>query len=318
MKVSTLVISLSFLMSGQNIMAAETDTFTNRDLPINDSSELVNKSANENITESLQELKARGIGCSEVELYKELRKRFGNHGNSTFDEKFTIPLKLNSRDVKLEDSVYQDWKTWDGMGMGIKIGHLSKLTMSPVIRVGDHLIGLDKLEHMFGQGYYYFSKNYLSKKGPLAAVKQGVLKEKTILGGNKFGNGVFSYGDLSANLNGMRMWNHILQLRDDVLGKEHNIGPYIECKDKRWVQVKSIDFKYYIDDSMDEATNCAKFPSKKTAEKFTARLAKMGMKCPMDQSKVENMKAKYGEMSSWLINDKGTGAIRYTGEFKKH
>jgi hypothetical protein len=318
MKVHSVVLSLSFLMCGQSLRAAETDTFTYRDLPINDSSEIVNKSANENITESLQELKVKGTGCSEVELYLELRKRFGNHTNSSFDEKFTLPLVTTARDVKLEDSVYQDWKSWDGMGMGIHIGKLSKLTMSPVIKIGDQLIGEDKLEHMFGQGFRYFEKNYLDNKGTVAALKKGVLGEKTFLGGNKIGNGVFSYGDLSANFNGMRFWNHILQLRDDVLGKEHNIGPYVECKDQQWVQVKAIDFKYYIDDSMDEATNCAKFPSKKTAEKFTARLSQMGMKCPLDPMKVENMKAKYGQMSAWMINDKGTDAVRYTGEFRKH
>lgn len=318
MKVHALFFGLS-LIAGQSFLnAAETDTFTNRDLPLNDSVNLLNSTSNEIIKDSLNELKARGTGCNELELYKELRKHFGNHTNSTFDEKFAHPLAVLSREVKLDESIYRDWTPWDGLGMGIGIGKLSKLTMSPVIKVGNQLIGTDKLEHMYGQGFRYFTKNYLDNKGPEAAIKKGVFGEKSFLGGNKFGNGVFSYGDLSANFNGMRFWNHMLQLRDDVLGKNHNIGPYIACKNNQWTQVKEIDFKYYVDDSMDEATNCAKFPSQRTANKFTERLRLMGVKCPLDPSKVKAMQIKYGPISKWIINDKGTGALRYFSEFKTH
>lgn len=314
MKVNVLLLAI-FL--SPLLQSAETDTLTDRQLPLEDSAPLLNKVTNQSVQESLAEANAKGNGCNEVELYKELRKHFGNHTNSTFDEKITASLAPLSREIPLESSIYRDWSAWDGMGMGLGIVKKTGLTMSPVIRVGNQLIGTDKLEHMYGQGFRYFEKNYLDKKGPVKAVRKGVIGEKTFLGGNKIGNGVFSYGDLSANFNGMRFWNHMLQLRDDVLGAEHNLGPYITCKNNRWEQIKDLDFRKYIDDSMDEAINCSKFPSQKTADKFEDRLRLMGHSCPIDKTRFNKMQKKYGKYSHWMLNEEGIGAIRYTGEFKK-
>ena len=314
MKVSVLLFAFFI---GHTLQAAETDTLTDRQLPLEDTSSLLNKITNQSLQESLREANSKGAGCIEENLYKELRKHFGNHTNSTFDERISAGLEHLSREIPLENSIYRDWSAWDGMGMGLGIAKKTGLTISPVVRVGDQLIGTDKLEHMFGQGFRYFQKNYLDKKGPIKAVRKGVIGEKTFLGGNKIGNGVFSYGDLSANFNGMRFWNHMLQLRDDVLGSKNNLGPYIICKDNRWEQVKQLDFRNYIDDSMDEAINCSKFPSQKTADKFEDRLRIMGYSCPLDKNRFNEMKKKYRKYSHWMLNEEGIGAIRYTGEFKK-
>jgi hypothetical protein len=169
---------------------------------------------------------------------------------------------------------------------------------------------------MFGQGFQYFKQNYLEGKGEIKAVSTGIFKEKFTLGGSKYGNGVFSYGDLSANFNGMRMWNHMLQKRDDILGADRNLGPYIECVNDQWTQVKKIDFTNYVDDSMDEAINCSKFPSQHTADKFEDRLRIMGLSCPIDQSRLQNMHAKYRQMAKWIINLDGPGKVKYFSEFK--
>ena len=48
-----------------------------------------------------------------------------------------------------------------------------------------------------------------------------------------YGTGVMSYGDLAANFNGMRFWNHILGKRKDILNQD--LGPYVKCKDRKWV-----------------------------------------------------------------------------------
>lgn len=308
---------LGLLLLSKTLFAAETDTFTDRYLPLNDTVESLNSMANEAVVTSIEKTNAAGKGCIETDLYKELRKFFGNHTNSTLVEDYSKGVASDLRHIALEDSVYRHWSAWDGMGMGFGPARKSGLTMSPVIRIGQQLIGTDKLEHMYGQGFRYFERNYLDGKGPVTAMKFGVGFEKTILGGNKLGNGVFSYGDLSANFNGMRFWNHMLLLREDILGPEHAQGPYITCKDNRWEQSNLIDFRNYIDDSMDEAINCSKFPSQKTADKFTATLKKMGMACPLDRERLTNMQKKYGKISQWIINGKGTGAVSYTREFKK-
>ena len=68
---------------------------------------------------------------------------------------------MPKRHISLKDSVYRDWTFWDGLGMGFHFLSTKAVTMSDVMKVGDHEIGVDKLEHMFGQGFSYFKKNYL-------------------------------------------------------------------------------------------------------------------------------------------------------------
>jgi hypothetical protein len=147
-------------------------------------------------------------------------------------------------------------------------------------------------------------------------VKKGIFGEKFFLGGQKIGNGVFSYGDLSANFNGMRFWNHMLQKRNDVLGVDYNIGPYVSCVNDKWVKEKELDFRNYVDESMNESINCSKYPSDNTLRKFKNRLKIMGVTCPMDQQKLDDVHTKYRQMAKWIINMDGPGEVKYFREFK--
>lgn len=316
MKKYQFFISIVIGISSQLSIGAETDTFSKRNEPLADSSEIINKRANQYIQNSIKALNVQDHYCSEDMLYKELRKYFNNHlkGKLAIDiiEDNAIPRRM----VILGESVYRSWRPWDGLGMGLTLAKRSGMTVSSVLKIGNELVGADKFEHFFGQGFYYFNDGYLEGKGAIRAIKKGISKEKTILGGNKIGNGVFSYGDLAANFNGMRFWNHVLQLREDVLGSGYNLGPYIECERQKWVQVKELDFRDYMDSSMDEAINCSKFPAKATSERFIREVNDLGIKCPVDQKKVEELSAKYGNMSKWIINKDGPVVIDYFGEFK--
>ena len=312
---SKIVLTGFFALSQYSAMGAEVDQFTQRDETLTDSASLINQKANAAILAAVKNANNKNKGCDEKILYKELKGYYSNHLSGKLIKDILKDKNIDQRNVPIQQSVYQDWNAWDGVGMGIKFISKTGDTMSGVMRVGDQYVGVDKMEHMFGQGFKYFRKNYLEGKGEISAAKSGTFREKFFLGGNKIGNGVFSYGDLSANFNGMRMWNHMLQKNDDILGVDHNVGPYISCVDNKWSQVKDIDFKYYLDDSMDESINCSKFPTDKTANKFANRLKIMGMTCPMDQSKLDDMVIKYRQMSKWIINTKGIDKVKYLGKF---
>jgi hypothetical protein len=131
-----------------------------------------------------------------------------------------------------------------------------------------------------------------------------MIRERLILGGNVLATGVFAFADLSANFNGMRFWNHMLQKRDDVMGKDHNVGPYIECQDGKWVAVKGIDFREYIDASMDESINCSTFATNSGLRRFNAAIKLIDPRntCPMDPALYKDMLTKYKKLSQWLIN----------------
>ncbi len=309
---SSLLLTFSLFST---LSAAEVDQFTLRHEKLEDASTIINLLANRNVKRVLKEMHANQIGCDEKELYENLRTVFANHSHG----ELTISVIDNPAIPKLltpfEKSIYKDWRFWDGFVMGSPFFKKSGLTISPLIRMGDVIVGTDKFEHMFGRGFQYFTNFYLKNKNLETAVKRGVFDEKLIFGGNKIATGVFSYGDLSANFNGMRFWNHMLQLRPDVLGDSR--GPYIACENNHYRLVKEIDFRSYMDESMDEGINCAKFPSHKTAMKYKRQVEKLGMTCPMDLSSSEKMIQKYGPFSKWIINSKGFEEIDYNGEFEE-
>jgi hypothetical protein len=309
------ILSFIHLVLCFNLLAAETDQFTNRDQVLNDSSEFINSRANAIVKNSLEVLNNRNHGCNEEELYSELRIYFGNHSNGELTKEIIKSKNIDRRSIKIADSVFREWTPWDGFGMGFDFLKKSEITLTSSLRIGDSTIGTDKFEHFFGQGYFYFLQNYIKGKGNEKALKTGIFKEKVFLGGNKFGNGVFSYGDLAANFNGMRFWNHILLKQDDILGKNENIGPYVTCEQGQWMQTEKIDFRKYFDDSMDESINCSKFPSQNTADKVKKAVAELGLKCPVDQSRYDGLKNKYKELSNWILNDEGLAKVKYFNEF---
>jgi hypothetical protein len=318
----TLVI-LGTMLLGLNAISAEVDQFTNRDEQLEDSSVLLNKKAGEMVKASLKEINETNSGCDEAQLYKELRKSFANHAKGQLTIYALKSDEIEKRKTKIQDSVFKDWTIFDGYILGKPGANDSELALSPLIKMGDITIGVDKFEHIFGRGFSYFTHHYLKGKSVEKTIKGGIFGEKTIYGGNKLATGVFSYADLSANFNGMRFWNHVLQKREDVLGD--NFGPYIACQNNKWEQVKEIDFTHYFDSSMDEAINCSKFPTKKTAKKYADNVAKVmkgntlydSENCPIDHQKLNQMEEKYGEFSKWIINsDKSDRTISYFGEYK--
>ena len=317
-------IITTLLVLTQISFAAEADNFTARQLTLVDASSQVNALAAKYLKKAVNNLGP--AGCNEEALYTELRKYFANHskGELTKDILYKDAAPIYSLPIK--KSVYESWKVPDGFLLGRKSAATSPLALSPLIQIGDQAIGVDKLEHMFGMGYDYFEKHHGKKRNIKLVLNYGGAMEKTILGGNVFATGVFSYGDLSANFNGMRFWNHMLQKDDDILGADQNIGPYIVCQDKKWaVNTKNpIDFRNYIDASMDESINCSKFAGTKAIGKFKASIASRGFidtngkaACPVEPEKLDQMKVKYKKSGvvNQIINSDGVGRVNYFKEF---
>jgi hypothetical protein len=314
----TILLSLTCsLLAINGAVGSEADTFTRRNEFLADSTEIINLKANQAISDSIlnANANANNSGCIEKNLYKSMRLYFNNHMKGKLTIDIINNTEIPKRIISLHDSIYGNWTPANGFGLGLGMMKKAKSTLASVVILDKQLVGVDKFEHMFGQGFLYFTDNYLKNKGPITAAKKGAMREKLMLGGNILENGVFSYGDLAANFNGMRLWNHMLQLRDDVLGADHNIGPYIACENDKWVQVKEIDFRNYIDDSMDEAVNCSKFTTKATVKKFTKTINDLGFSCPVDQRRLDDLKVKYGPMAKYMINEQGTAVVKYFSEF---
>ena len=307
----TIASAALILITLNQAYGAEVDQFTTRHLELKNSTDIVNNEANRHVEESLKILEKSG--CDENLLYEELKKGFANHKNGKLTIHMLHEKEFPRHQIALSESVYADWNRFDGYLLGRPAAAASPLALGPLVNIDGIRVGTDKFEHIFGRGFQYFKRFHLKQRSLKSVMKYGIRGEKTIFGGNILATGVFSYADLAANFNGMRFWNHMLQLRPDILGDNH--GPYISCQDNQFVQVKKIDFRHYIDESMDESINCSKFARKKSAKKFLKRVEALGYSCPMDPDKLEMMKEKYGEFSKWIINDEGVEDVSYFNEF---
>lgn len=311
------------------VMAAEADHFTTRDTLLPDMGDIVNTKANEYLSQALGDLNKVGP-CdesvkSEKVLYAELTKYFSNHFKGALVRDMLYSDEVTKLVTPVQESIYREWDATSGFLLGRRNSGDATLAIYPIIRIGDQNVGIDKFEHMFGMGQLYFFAHYVDGKNLDDVLRTGILKEKFLLGGNMMETGVFAYGDLAANFNGMRFWNHMLQKRDDVLGKDYNVGPYVSCQAGKWVKNEEhpIDFKNYMDASMDESINCSRFATRSGLEKFQKSLVRLGViksqdesACPLKPERLDEMKAKYNvsidgnksgkTIASFMINKNGS------------
>jgi hypothetical protein len=309
--VKTLILGLSTVLLTTSINAAEVDQFTSKGQSLIDASEVVNHRANEVVKSTLKNLQ----GCNEKELYKALRKQFGNHINGEFTKFVIKDPSVPRLNIPIDESIYKDWTSFTGFILGNPLYRKSGIALSDLVQIGEVQIGTDKFEHLFGRGYKYFSDHYLKNKTIEKTLKYGVNQEKFILGGLFIETGVFSYADLSANFNGMRFWNHFLLKEDDILGANFNLGPYVVCENNQWKQNALIDFRNYFDLSMDESVNCSKFSVKKSVEIVNSELKKLNLSCPADVTIFSDFEQKYGSFAKYILNKNGNGKVKYKSEY---
>ncbi len=292
--------------------ASELDSFSGRyDWKLKDASKVINDKANESIEIALGKANKKSNTCSEKRLYKELRKFFKNHYQGEFVPFILKSNKIDKIQTKFDNTVYRDFKWYEAFSLAA-VKRLYKNSAAYALNMGGIFIGTDKFEHMFGRGFKYFESFYLEGKSLRYVLKLGENSEKFFLGAQT--TGVYSQGDLAANFNGMRFWNDMLLLRPDVLGRP--AGPYIECQEDKWVQVKKLDFNHYIDLSFDEATNCSKFRNKKLLKKVMNRIDELESEtgkphhCPFVPENLTVLEEKYGStIGESILNFKGHGSL---------
>lgn len=244
--------------------------------------------------------------CEEKDLYKKMRKYFKNHLSGEVTNAILESDDVDKRYFHLKDSIYRDFKWWNSFVL-VVVGRLYKEAHGAVLNYNGHLIGSDKFEHLFGRGFLYFKRHHLKGKKLKKVLKYGRWQEKWTLGSKT--TGVFSYADQAANFNGMRFWNHLLQKRRDHLGS--NFGPLIVCKNNKFTKIKDLDFRPFIDDSMDEGLNCSKFLSSKQARRVIGRIKDLerdglSYACPIKPENSTILTEKYGyKLTPFLFNFEG-------------
>ena len=287
------------LLLTMSLYGAEVDNFSQRHISLPDSLNLLNTLTNDSLNEALKKTKQ----CREDHLYETLRQHFHKLAQKTLSDQIMKSNRLGFNKIRtpFKKSVYQDFNFSDGF----ILTSFKSFSLAELIQVDGVYLGMDKLRHFWGKGHHYF-KLYSLNQGPLDdALKYGWNEENSFLG--FWTTGVVSYADLSANFHGMRFWNHILQKKEDIFGQ--NLGPYVECQNGRWAQVKQMDFANYVDQSFDESINCSVFRNERILKKIQNRMrilseeGNIELTCPMES--IDSLKDQYGDLAPYLLNFHG-------------
>ncbi len=211
------------------------------------------------------------------------------------------PSIVGVGNVSPENTIYAEVSLWDFKLKNVSLtrridnkdGEI-RGCCTPVINLGGHLIGVDKIGHFFSEGYEYYQiyKSSMNSGVNERAAMKAVLRKGESLENGMQGvltNGVYSFADLSANFAGLRFWKVLLD----------GNNPYIKCvvgEDgiKEYKLVRPIDMRDFVDDSWDEAINCSEYKSsvqKKIEQYLDAHRG--GVRCPVEKSACHAIREKY-------------------------
>lgn len=284
-----------------NVDAKEVDTFSLANESMTDVATLLDKEINMHLKAAIEVSNRESTVCSKNALYASIRKEFSNHVFDRFTKKLFRSKTFPKTTIKVADSIYSDvGLTAPVLWIQVKLG--SGLV---AIQYNGIRIGLDKLEHFFGSGYLYFEKRYIEHAPLSEALSFGAKREIGILGG--YTTGVISFADLSANFNGMRFWNHLLNENPDVIGNQAS-QPYIACNNNRWKLIHPVTLGDYVDRTWDEAFNCNRYSSIGLARSVQSNIEQLShrfnkaLSCENHEAQLASFESRYRSVAPWILN----------------
>lgn len=259
-------LSVLFFIGALSARAYEVDNYTNRAAlkRLQDSSEALNSETNRRMLAAIIDVNKNGK-CdpgknpkSHPALYGALLDALDGDPVAEVEDWADSNLKGANRNGK----IYQ--------GSGITDGVVRWAAgYEPTIRIGSHILGVDKLGHFMSQGYEYFEKAALNDQTVGQVLSYGESLEE-----GKYGlrsTGIKSYGDMSANFAGLAFWQNVLG----------GPNPIVKCQNEKYVVNRPFSWNDYVTDAWDEAVNCSAFNSG-TAKAVKENLKAGGEKCPIE------------------------------------
>ncbi len=124
--------------------------------------------------------------------------------------------------------------------------------LAPNVQINGVYLGLDKLAHFASTGRRYL-KRYLKRRragadeaeATRAAIRYGLLNEASVLGW--WASGVFSYGDMEANYQGLRFYKKLCLEGGDSYLSQDEAG--------KWYVAMAPDLRDYVNPYWDESYN---------------------------------------------------------------
>ena len=243
---------MALSLTSFSAQSSETDNYLAWDKTLKDSSIEINRYYNDLIVQEIKKINRRPFvrkSCKRVATWIGKKIVSGNQkhtdhwikGNKNIDK---FPKLETNRWDYLKNSIYKN--VW-------KLG----TNLSPTINIDGIYTGSDKISHYLGIGYtYYLRYNLhlkLNRKGNLSkavntlnavkkAIEFGLYTEKFILGETNWSSGVFSYGDMESNYQGLLFYRSFCE------GK----APRLQKRRGRWQWVRNLDIRNYVNPKWDE------------------------------------------------------------------
>lgn len=290
------------------IEAAEIDSWTRRDEPLADARRSLEQRLQEAIRAGVDRANASDGVCDEAALYAGVRRAFAQPFiGHVIAESLNADASLDSRRVRRVDSVYRDLDWIDAVSVRWK-------DLSAVVRVGDAIIGVDKIGHFIVEGWGYFETAELDGEGLGAALDWGERAEDTYFG--HLTTGVRSQADLVANFEGLRFWQRMIGEGTDPLeGGRRATRSYVRCGkrlgvfgERRWRVSRRVDLGDFVTPAWDEAVNCCHYRTPEIASMVRARIEALagggGLDgaCPVDAGACAAARVRYGAWAPRLLH----------------
>jgi len=224
--------------------AYETDQFTNRDAPIADSTELLNRKMNETIEEIVDGWKK---GHDELAVVSAIYHKIGGHHWVDKLERWAMKSdEVEKLETPRYDSVFSDLPLY-----AVRVTKF--FGVGKTFRLNDQLIGSDKIGHFLSQGRKYY-KRYRRSGSEAQAGERSAYTERAIFG--RMTTGSYSNADLVANYEGHRFYRSLFEA-DIVLGKT----AILRWQGDRWIIQRNFDWADHVNEYWDEALNVNHFDS---------------------------------------------------------
>lgn len=255
---STVALSLAIgALASHPVLGAETDPYYAWLHPPRDASPMLDRMVNARLARGLSEINrqasraritCRDAAATMASTLGDTAMHFVWGGVRSWDVWRSPQTRTEYEDVFRRESVYR-------YALLFPVG--SMVPLDPAVRVGDVLLGTDKIGHFFTNGLRYFDR-YLEvlatgvgeREAVRAAVMVGVLEEANRLGMGV--SGIFSYADLHANDRGFAFYRALCE------GPE----PELVFDGGRWALRAAFSFERWVDPCWDEGWNPSAFAAR--------------------------------------------------------
>jgi hypothetical protein len=218
--------------------AYETDQLTHRSVDLRDSAPALDREVNRALDEVLARQRP---GADESAIVDAIFHRIGGYHWVDRLERWAM------RSPEVEKLPTPRWRSFY-RDLPLHASRVSGLFgIGPSFRVGDTLIGSDKIGHFLSQGRKYW-RRWRRSGDEARAAEQSAFTERAIFG--KLTTGGYSNADLVANYEGHRFYRSLFE--DDIVPGKPAI---LRRVDGRWQRQRDFSWTDYVNPYWDESIN---------------------------------------------------------------